>query len=84
MAKTRRTPDADTHPPLSARLACGCTLAFRPGVEGSPVTVVVLRKADSCGVSIHVSGLPIFDHREALRPATRLLPTAQPDFEEDN
>jgi hypothetical protein len=35
-------------------------------------------------VSIHVSGLPIFDHREALRPATRLLPTAQPDFEEDN
>ena len=24
-----------------ARLACGCRIAFREGVEGSPVTVVV-------------------------------------------
>jgi hypothetical protein len=29
-----------------------------------------------------VAGLPIFDHREALRPSTRLLPTVQTDYEE--
>jgi hypothetical protein len=28
-----------------ARLACGCRVAFRDGVEGSPVTVVVDVKA---------------------------------------
>ena len=67
---------------LTARLACGCTLGFRTGVEGSPVAVVVLQKADGCGVSIHVAGLPLFDHREALRPATRALPPEQTDFEE--
>jgi hypothetical protein len=33
-------------------------------------------------MSIHVAGLPIFDHREALRPSTRLLPTVQTDYEE--
>ena len=27
-----------------ARLACGCRIAFREGVEGSPVTVVVDEK----------------------------------------
>jgi hypothetical protein len=69
---------------MTARLACGCTAGFRDGVEGSPVTVVVLQKASSCGIAIHVGGLPLFDHREALRPATRLLPPAQPDFEEES
>ena len=69
---------------VNARLACGCALGFRAGVEGSPVTVVVTRKADTCTIAIHVSGLPVYDHREALRPATRMLPAPQPDFEEDN
>lgn len=68
--------------PLTARLACGCTLAFRAGVEGSPVTVVLDRKADGCAVTTHVSGLPVFDHREALRPSTRLQPSAETDYEE--
>ena len=27
-----------------ARLACGCRITFREGVEGSPVTVVVYNK----------------------------------------
>ena len=67
---------------ISARLACGCRVAFRQGVEGSPVTVVVAQKADSCGVSIHVSGLPVFDHREALRPSTRVGPAIHTDYEE--
>jgi hypothetical protein len=68
---------------IDARLACGCRLAFRAGVEGSPVTIVIEKKAETCTMAIHVGGLPIFDHREALRPSTRLAPPAQPDFEEE-
>ena len=30
-----------------ARLACGCRLAFREGVEGSPVAVVVDEKGQA-------------------------------------
>jgi hypothetical protein len=69
--------------PLSATLACGCRIAFREGVEGSPVTVVIASKADACRMAIHVAGLPVFDHREALRPSTRLHPPVQPDYEEN-
>ena len=68
---------------FAARLACGCLLGFREGVEGSPVTVVITKKADACTMAIHVSGQPVFDHREALRPSTRLQPTIQPDFEDN-
>lgn len=67
----------------TGRLACGCTVSFRVGVEGSPVTVVIATKAASCPMSIHVGGLPVYDHREALRPATRLLPHVHTDFEEE-
>jgi ribosomal protein L16/L10AE len=70
-------------PPLGARLGCGCRVAFRPGVDGSPVTVVLQAKADTCAMAIHVVGLPLYDHREALRRATRQLPEPQPDFEEE-
>ncbi len=35
-----------------ARLACGCRLAFRDGVEGSPVAVVVDEKSPGCGISV--------------------------------
>ena len=66
----------------AAQLACGCRLTFRDGVEGSPVTVVVESKAPGCVMSIHVAGLPIFDHREALRPSTRLPPAEHTDYEE--
>lgn len=67
---------------VNATLACGCKLAFRDGVEGSPVTVVVLSKPPSCTVASHVGGLPLYDHREALRPSTRHLPPPQADWEE--
>ena len=67
--------------PLTARLACGCRVGFRTGVEGSPITVIVSTKADACTVSAHVAGLPIFDHREALRPSTRLGVRMQSDYE---
>lgn len=65
-----------------ARLACGCRLSFRDGVEGSPVTVVIDVKAATCALSLHVSGLPLFDYREALRPSTRLGPPNEEEYEE--
>ena len=67
---------------LQARLACGCEVGFKSGVEGSPVTVVIRRKSEACRIPSHVGGLPVFDHREALRPPTRIPPAVQPDFEE--
>ena len=66
---------------LHAQLACGCRVGFRTGVEGSPVTVIVEKKADGCAISAHVGGLAVYDHREALRPSTRLGVRLQPDYE---
>jgi hypothetical protein len=68
---------------MTAKLACGCRAGFRAGVEGSPVTVVIEWKADGCPIAGHVSGLPVFDHREALRPSTRLRLRTQADYEEE-
>ena len=66
-----------------ARLACGCRLSFREGVEGSPVTVVLDMKSSACPVSWHVGGLPLYDHREAIRMPTRALPPKEEGFEEE-
>ena len=66
-----------------AKLACGCRIAFREGVEGSPVTVVVEDKGLGCAMSLHVRNLPIYDYREALRPPTRFLPLEE-EFEEES
>ncbi|MNC89412.1 hypothetical protein D3C83_53460 [compost metagenome] len=66
-----------------ARLACGCRLAFRDGVEGSPVTVLVDEKGTSCVIHLHVRDLPLYDHREALRPPTRALPLEEEEYEEE-
>ena len=66
-----------------ARLACGCRLAFREGVEGSPVAVVVEEKGLGCAIPLHVRDLPLFDYREALRPSTRLGPPEEEEFEEE-
>jgi hypothetical protein len=68
----------------NARLACGCRLAFREGSSGSPVLVVLETKSTGCVNSRHVSGLPLFDYREALRPSTRLGPPGEEEFEEEN
>jgi hypothetical protein len=67
-----------------ARLACGCRLAFREGLSGSPVLVVLEAKSTGCMNSRHVSGLPLYDYREALRPSTRLGPREEEEFEEEN
>ena len=66
-----------------ARLACGCQLAFREGVEGSPVTCVIEQKSAHCVMPLHVSGLPVYDFREALRPPTRFLPIEEEEYEEE-
>ena len=79
---TERSRTGPTKADTGARLACGCRLGFRAGVEGSPVTVVIEQKAEGCSIAIHVGGLPVFDHREALRPATRFGPAPERDYEE--
>jgi hypothetical protein len=66
-----------------ARLACGCRLVFRAGVEGSPITVIVDEKAPTCAIALHVRDMPIYDYREALRPSTRLGPAEEEEFEEE-
>jgi hypothetical protein len=68
---------------VHAELSCGCRLAFREGVEGSPVTVVVDRKSPGCALTLHVGGLPIYDYREALRPSTRVSTIEEEGFEEE-
>ena len=66
-----------------ARLACGCRISFRAGVEGSPVTVVLEEKGPACAISLHVRDLPLYDFREALRPSTRLGPPEEGEYEEE-
>jgi hypothetical protein len=66
-----------------ARLACGCRIAFREGVEGSPVTVVLDEKSAGCMIPLHVRDLPLYDYREALRPPTRCLPLEEEEYEEE-
>ena len=66
-----------------ARLACGCRLVFRAGVEGSPITVIVDEKAPTCALALHVRDMPIYDYREALRPSTRLGPPEEEEYEEE-
>ena len=67
----------------NGRLACGCRITFREGVEGSPVTVVVDQKSSGCTLPLHVRDLPVFDYREALRPPTRFLPFEEEGFGEE-
>ena len=67
----------------NARLACGCRITFREGVEGSPVMVVVADKSPQCASTLHVAGLPLFDTRESLRPSTRLGPPEEEEYEEE-
>jgi hypothetical protein len=66
-----------------ARLSCGCRIAFRAGVEGSPVTVVLDQKSPACTLSLHVQDLPLYDCREAMRPSTRLGPREEEEYEEE-
>ena len=66
-----------------ARLACGCRVAFRDGVEGSPFIIVVDVKSPGCPSPLHVKDLPLYDYREAMRPPTRALPPEEEEYEEE-
>ncbi len=44
---------------------------------------VVDVKGPSCPLTTHVSGLPLYDYREALRPPTRIGPPLEEEFEEE-
>jgi hypothetical protein len=66
-----------------ARLSCGCRIGFREGSEGSPVTVVLQQKESGCPHWFHVQNLPLYDHREAMRPSTRLGPPVEGEYEEE-
>ena len=66
-----------------ARLSCGCQLRFQDGVEGSPVTVLIDKKAASCGLSLHVQDMAVYDYREALRASTRISPLPEGEYEEE-
>jgi hypothetical protein len=66
-----------------ARLACGCRLAFREGVEGSPITIVLVEKSPACPSPLHVRDLPLYDYREAMRPPTRPGPPGEEEYEEE-
>jgi hypothetical protein len=68
---------------VHAELSCGCRVAFREGVEGSPVTVLVDRKSPGCALFLHVEGLPVYDYREALRPSTRVSQIKEEGYEEE-
>ena len=65
-----------------ARLACGCRVTFREGIDASPYTVVVADKSATCQMNLHVRDLPIYDYREALRASTRISAHEHEDFEE--
>jgi hypothetical protein len=67
-----------------ARLACGCRLSFREGSAGSPVLVLLDAKSTGCVNPRHVSGVPLYDYREALRPSTRPGVIEEEEFEEEN
>ena len=67
----------------NARLACGCRLSFKDGSAGSPVLVMLETKSTGCVNPRHVSGLPLYDYREALRPSTR-LGLIEEEFEEES
>ena len=67
---------------FAARLACGCQLAFRESTTGGGVTVMLQRKSETCTMSIHVAGMPLYDHRAAVRPSTRIHPEIQHDYED--
>ena len=69
-------------PKLTARLAYGCRVGFQEAKPGSPVTVVIERKSETCTLALHVGGMALYDHRSAIRPSTRLSPPLQPDYED--
>jgi hypothetical protein len=64
-----------------ATLACGCRLEVTERPQQG-LRVMVKSKAPSCRLALHVAGVPLYDHRAAMRPSTRLHQAMQPDYED--
>jgi len=45
--------------------------------------LVVDQKSPACSLNLHVRDLPLYDHREALRPSTRLGTPEEEEYEEE-
>ena len=76
----RRTPPVD--PPLTAQARrAAARRRSAPASRAAPSPSCLRARPRPARCPIHVGGLPIYDHREALRPATRLAPPPQPDYE---
>ena len=69
-------------PLTTARLACGCRLSFQGGQPDGQATVVLERKSETCTIPMHVGGMALYDHHPTNRPATRVTPPQQPDYED--
>ena len=65
-----------------ARLACGCRSASAKAWRAAPSPSSSKRSPRAASLTLHVRDLPLFDHREALRVPTRLLPPIEEDYEE--
>ena len=48
------------------------------------MTVLIDKKAASCGLSLHVQDMAVYDYREALRASTRISPLPKGEYEEEN
>jgi hypothetical protein len=48
------------------------------------VVVVIDRKSPGCAIGLHVQDAPLYDHREALRPSTRLGSAEEEEYEEES
>ena len=70
-------------PLTTARLACGCRLSFQGGRPDGQATVVLERKSETCTIAMHVGGMALYDHHPAMRPATRVPPQPQTDYDEN-
>lgn len=68
-------------PPFTAQLACGCQVVVQDDGPGTPATVHIGRKAESCTMAIHVAGLPLYGHHVPTRPPTRITEPPQPDYD---
>ena len=48
------------------------------------MVVLIDKKAASCGLTLHVQDMAVYDCREALRASTRIRPLPEGEYEEES
>lgn len=48
------------------------------------MVVLIAKKAASCGLTLHVQDMAVYDYREALRASTRISPLLEGEYEEES